>query len=432
MKTYYQKPLTRKSIDIKAYNSMPEESKLLSSTIGFAKGLNNFINPKTYSEFFIVPNLTSIAIIPSYKPGDAIKKLIKDIVTFNHLAQVIVVNDSSPKEFDVIFQEIKELSDRIILLRTPTNYLKAGASNLALKYIKDNELKADVIFTLDDDVQIDEYTIGNMASEIARDDRLGAVCSQARVWNKNKNLLTRLQGLEYHGYNIIRAAESGFVKGPLVMHGMLSAFRYEAIMKVGAFATGHLIEDYDMTARIKKAGYDVKFATQAAAWTDVPESFSALWKQRIRWSVGGLEILAKERYLPAIFQDVIGHFMFIATFVSVILAFSVPSQHSYPVVTYVIAVTALTQFLLGYIFNLLTLKSYKDADFWDWVLRITVIPEFIYANVLTLGLLGSYLFIVYTKLVRKILKISKHAEIIDKQISSLFLKAGYSFGWGTR
>ncbi|MDQ3099013.1 MAG: glycosyltransferase family 2 protein [bacterium] len=432
MKNFYHKPSNAVKVQFEAYNAMPERSKLLSSSLGFASGLNNFVNPKTYSEFYIVPNVIPLAIIPSYKGGPALIKLVSDIITFNHLASVIVVNDSSPAEYDSVFVDIDALSDRVTVLKTPTNFLKAGAINLALTHIKENNIKADVIFTLDDDVQINDYTIGHMASEIMRDERLGAVCSQARAWNKNKNLLTRLQGLEYHGYNVIRKAESGFVNGPLVMHGMLSGFRFEAIMKVGEFATGHLIEDYDMTARIKKAGYDVKFATHAAAWTDVPENFNALWKQRIRWSVGGLEILAKERYLPAIFQDVIGHFMFIATFVSVILAFSIPAENNYPVVTWVIAMVAITQFVIGFTFNLLTLKSYEDADIWDWILRITIIPEFIYANILTVGLLGSYLFIVYTKLVRKLLKLTRHAEYIDKQISLLFLKAGYSMGWGTR
>ncbi len=432
MNTIYQKLSGGTKAHVESYSAMPEKKRHFKSTINFAKGLSNFITPKSYSEFYIVPNLVPLAIIPSYKPGDALKKLVSDIVTFNHRARVVVVNDSSPIEFDDAFTSIGELSDRITVLRTPTNYLKAGAINLALDYIRENNIVADVIFTLDDDVQINEYTIGHMASEIMRDDRLGAVCSQARAWNKNKNLLTRLQGLEYHGYNVIRAAESGFVNGPLVMHGMLSAFRYEAIMKVGSFATGHLIEDYDMTARIKKAGYDVKFASLAAAWTDVPENFKALWKQRIRWSVGGLEILAKERYLPAIFQDVIGHFMFIATFISVVLAFTIPSQNNYPVITWIIAMAAISQFIIGFTFNLVTLKSYEDADIWDWIIRMSIIPEFVYANILTFGLLGSYLFIVYTKLVRKLLKLTRHAEYLDKQISSLFLKAGYSMGWGTR
>lgn len=432
MRHFYQKPSNAVKVPIKAYTTISAKNGVISSINKFRKGINYFFSPKSYSEFFIVPNVIPLAIIPSYKGGPALKKLVTDIVVFNHKARVVVVNDSSPAEYDAVFEEIGKISNRVTVLKTPTNYLKAGAINLALTYIRENNYQADVIFTLDDDVQINEYTIGHMASEIMRDERLGAVCSQARAWNKNKSLLTRLQGLEYHGYNVIRAAESGFVHGPLVMHGMLSAFRFEALMKVGSFATGHLIEDYDMTARIKKAGYDVKFASHAAAWTDVPETFVALWKQRIRWTVGGLEILVKERYLPAIFQDVIGHFMFLATFVSVILAFMLPANNNYPLITWIIAAAAITQFIVGYTFNLLTLRQYEDADIWDWLLRISIIPEFIYANILTVGLLGSYLFIVYTKVARKLLRFTKHAEKIDKQISSLFLKAGYSTGWGTR
>ena len=73
----------------------------------------------------------------------------------------------------------------------------------------------DVILTLDDDVVISPTTVQNLVAELMSGTNLGAVCSQCAVLNKNKNILTRLQGLEYLGFNATRLADEGFYGGPV-------------------------------------------------------------------------------------------------------------------------------------------------------------------------------------------------------------------------
>jgi cellulose synthase/poly-beta-1,6-N-acetylglucosamine synthase-like glycosyltransferase len=42
-------------------------------------------------------------------------------------------------------------------------------------------------------------------------------------------------------------------------------------------------EDLDMTMRMRKAGWSVRFAPDAICYTDVPETFKAFIRQRFRW-----------------------------------------------------------------------------------------------------------------------------------------------------
>src|SRR3989344_466168 len=241
------------------------------------------------------------AIIPSFKPSRLSIRLVEDLIRWNSDLVVCVVDDSTPEEYEAehrIFEQIRAISDRVFVIRTSENRLKAGAINQGISHFLESQGSAipDIIFTLDDDVIISKTTIKNLVENLLEDDRLGAVCSQCRVINKNQNFLTRLQGLEYFGFNAARVADEGLLYGPLVMHGMLTAFRVQALKDAGFFAEKHLIEDYEVTANMKKKGkWHVRLAPHAYAWTQVPSTFSELWRQRTRWNVGGLFVITDVR-----------------------------------------------------------------------------------------------------------------------------------------
>lgn len=380
------------------------------------------------------------AIIPTYAPGEMTLQLVKDLLKWNPNIFVYVVDDCTPREHEEnskFFRKIISIPRRVTLLRTPVNKLKAGALNYALNYIYDGQsgYVPDVILTVDDDVVIARATVKNLVTELMSHDVLGAVCSQCRVFNKNKNLLTRLQGLEYVGFNAIRLADEGFLRGPLVMHGMLTAFRASALKAANGFTEGHLIEDYEVTTRLKGKGWAVKSATNAPAWTIVPEHLSKFWRQRTRWSYGGITVVGGVTHPSAIFQDLIGHTLFLATLVMVfVLLFSdsagyVPSH----VAQWIIALSFL-QLAIWYAFQLWLMRLYKERDMFDWILRASLFPEFIYGSVMTVALLGSYTFLIFNVLRRYILDASGAAPKWLGMIGGrLFRMFGYTeTHWGTR
>lgn len=42
-----------------------------------------------------------------------------------------------------------------------------------------------------------------------------------------------------------------------------------------------------------RAGWDVTFEPNALVWILMPETFNGLWKQRLRWAMGGAQVLIK-------------------------------------------------------------------------------------------------------------------------------------------
>ncbi|MFI3371275.1 glycosyltransferase family 2 protein, partial [Klebsiella pneumoniae] len=54
-----------------------------------------------------------------------------------------------------------------------------------------------------------------------------------------------------------------------------------------------LTEDIDITWKLQRAGWDIRFEPNALVWILMPETLNGLWKQRLRWAMGGAQVLIK-------------------------------------------------------------------------------------------------------------------------------------------
>jgi cellulose synthase/poly-beta-1,6-N-acetylglucosamine synthase-like glycosyltransferase len=382
----------------------------------------------------------SIAVlIPTHIPTIHTYNLIHSIKGWHPNVLIVVVDDCTPLNpvNQKIINRIVKLADQqenIIYLRTPNNALKAAALNYGIQYLKNFSKKPNVVFTFDDDVMINKDTIPVLARTLYEETGIGAVCSQVRVKNKNKNLLTRLQALEYHGFNITKISDNNFLYGPLVMQGMLTAFRMTALEQVNGFTHGHLIEDYDITARLKAKGWKVKIAHGAYASTSVPEDIEHLWKQRVRWTSGGLHVLKTFwKNAPVVYQDLIGHLLFITllTLIGISFFFLSHKAEDSELAT-ALMVVSLFNFAVAFSFNLYTLTIYPQRDKQDIALKLSILPELIYSNVLSLILIGSYLFFIYKSFPANLLRKMGFMHKTYHGGLAGFNKVGFSSTWGTK
>ena len=381
------------------------------------------------------PNVS--AVVPTYKPGATALRLVEDLLAYNPRLGIVIVDDCTPLDHApsiAVLECMRLLSPRVTLLRTPHNALKAGALNLALSHLlgRKGPRTPAVILTLDDDVVIAPETVQRMTDALLGDPKLGAVCSRCGVLNKNRNLLTRLQGLEYVGFNAIRLADQGFMRGPLVMHGMLTAFRARALRQAGWFSEGHLIEDYEMTTRLKSYGWEVRGVLDAPAWTEVPERLRDFWRQRTRWSLGGVQVVLEAGDKTVVLQDILGHVVFIATLALIAALLLADGSGAPSAVLRVIVWLSVLQFAAWYAVQVWLMRWYREKDGWDWFLRASLVPELLFSSIMTLVLLGSYAFIIFSYAARTLAGqggLAARAVALGK---ALFARLGYSSAWGTR
>ena len=227
-------------------------------------------------------------LIPAFNEQRVIIESVRRVLASKDVQlEVLVIDDGSSDATSAVVHEAFADEPRVRLL-TLENGGKAKALNHGLLLVK-----GDVIIALDADTRFEEDTVARLARWFA-DPQIGAVAGNAKVGNQF-NLVTRWQSVEYvTAQNLERRALTQF-DAITVVPGAVGAWRRAALDAVGGYPTDTLAEDQDLTIAIQRVGWRIGYDVDAVAWTEAPESFRSLAKQRFRWSYGTLQCLWKHR-----------------------------------------------------------------------------------------------------------------------------------------
>lgn len=246
----------------------------------------NFRNRRK-SELLNIAKLMPVSIIiPAYNKEKEISKTIKSVLNIDYPEkEIIVVNDESKDRTKKICEKFQK--EGKIKFIDQKHGGKWKALNTGIKAAKNK-----IVVTVDADSMPEKNSLKKLVRHF-QDKNVGAVAGTIKA-DQPKKILSLLQGLEYLFMNFQRMCQS-FISAILVCPGPLTAYRKVAIEKVGYFDNDTLVEDYDMTIKLQKSGYRVAHEKKAIVRTIVPLGLKGLWKQRIRWGRGGIQVLKKHR-----------------------------------------------------------------------------------------------------------------------------------------
>jgi cellulose synthase/poly-beta-1,6-N-acetylglucosamine synthase-like glycosyltransferase/peptidoglycan/xylan/chitin deacetylase (PgdA/CDA1 family)/spore germination protein YaaH len=228
-------------------------------------------------------------VVPAFNEARVIQKTVKGLLTqrYDGPLEVIVVDDGSTDNTYQIAQEAFADARTVSVFRKE-NGGKASALNFGLA-----RARHEIVIALDADTIFAADTVAELVQPLA-DPRVGAVAGNAKVGNR-VNLVTRWQALEYvTSQNLDRRAFS-LLNGITVVPGAVGAWRKTLVDEVGGFRSDTLAEDQDLTMAIRRAGHSIAYADGAIGYTEAPDTFRALAKQRFRWSFGTLQCAWKYR-----------------------------------------------------------------------------------------------------------------------------------------
>ena len=227
-------------------------------------------------------------LIPAFNEERVIERAVRRVLDSHDVeVDVIVVDDGSRDRTGAVVRELFGGDPRVRLL-TLANGGKARALNRALQLVA-----SDVVIALDADTQFDPTTIARLARWFV-DPGLGAVAGNAKVGNR-VNLVTRWQAVEYITAQNLERRALARLGAMTVVPGAVGAWRTETLRQVGGYPVDTLAEDQDLTIAVQRAGWRVQYDQFAVAWTEAPEAFRGLAKQRFRWAFGTLQCLWKHR-----------------------------------------------------------------------------------------------------------------------------------------
>jgi biofilm PGA synthesis N-glycosyltransferase PgaC len=198
--------------------------------------------------------------------------------------EIIAVDDGSTDATGEILEGLAAIEPRLRVLRFPANRGKAAALRAGVQLTD-----AEYVICIDGDALLDEHAVTWMVQALAAKSDIGAVTGNPRIRTRS-TALGRLQIGEFSTLvGLIKRAQ--MVMGHLfTVSGVVCGFRRRALAEVGYWRTDMLTEDVDMTWRLQLAGWRVRFEPRALCWILNPETLRGLWRQRLRWATGAVQV----------------------------------------------------------------------------------------------------------------------------------------------
>jgi cellulose synthase/poly-beta-1,6-N-acetylglucosamine synthase-like glycosyltransferase len=275
-------------------------------------------------------------VVPAYNEAATIATSIRALLQlrYQHF-EVIVVNDGSKddtlavmtREFQLrpfpeayrvqiktqpvrgIFRSLTHPNLRVIDKENGGG--KADATNAGI-----NAARHPIFYCGDADSVLDPHSMEHVVRPFLEDPRTIACGGTVRIINGctvrggvlekvglPRNPLALVQVVEY-----LRAFLGGrlgwsAINGMLIVSGAFGVFHRDTVVAAGGFRADVIGEDMEMTVRLHRklsergARYRVAFIPDPVCWTDAPEDFATLAKQRKRWHRGLAESLWENRKL---------------------------------------------------------------------------------------------------------------------------------------
>lgn len=225
-------------------------------------------------------------LVPAHNEEAVIARSVLAMLRMDYPAfEVIVIDDGSTDGTLAALQPL--LADtRLRIVHKAANEGKAMALNDALPLAR-----GAILMGLDADAEPDPLMLRYIVPHFDSP-RVAAVTGNPRVRNTG-SFLARLQAVEFSSIiSLLRRAQR--VWGRIVtVSGVVAALRRSAVQDVGGYSANMPTEDIELTWKLQKRHYDVRYEPRAICWMTVPLSWRGLWRQRLRWARGLAQVLRK-------------------------------------------------------------------------------------------------------------------------------------------
>jgi cellulose synthase/poly-beta-1,6-N-acetylglucosamine synthase-like glycosyltransferase len=229
-------------------------------------------------------------LITCYSEGKEVALTIRSLAeqTYPGVIEIMPIVDGAIQNgptYRAALQQIDEVRRRAgRILRVVPKWQRGGrvsSLNTGLSLAT-----GEIVMALDGDTSFDNNMVQEAVSRFL-DPHVVGVAGSLRVRNAAKNIVTRLQAVEY--MLSIHASKVGLSEFNVVnnISGAFGVFRRSFIEKIGGWDAG-TAEDLDLTMRIKNyfgrhPQLKIVFEPKAMGHTDGPETWRGLFNQRLRW-----------------------------------------------------------------------------------------------------------------------------------------------------
>lgn len=190
---------------------------------------------------------------------------------------------------------------------------KADSLNMGI-----NVAEYPYVVCMDADSILQKDALENIARPVLEEKNVIAVGGIVRIVNGQtfkdglivnyhlpKNILLCMQILEYDRSFLASRLLFDKFNGNLIISGAFGLFKKETLIEVGGYDSSTIGEDMELVVRLhaymkkERRDYRIAYASNAVCWSQAPETFKDLLKQRKRWHIGLFQSLFKNKKILA-------------------------------------------------------------------------------------------------------------------------------------
>ncbi len=230
-------------------------------------------------------------LLPCFNEGDTVRDTIAWLAdqTYPNF-EIIAINDGSSDNTAEILDELAQHYEQLRVLHFASNQGKAMALRMAAL-----SSPHEYLICIDGDAILHPTAVHWLMRHLISGPRVGAVTGNPRIRNRS-TLLGRLQVGEFSSIiGMIKRAQRIYGR-IFTVSGVVTGFRKAALHRNTYWNTDMVTEDIDVTWQIQNDHWDVRYEPNALCWILTPETLRGLWKQRLRWAQGGVEVLKRYRH----------------------------------------------------------------------------------------------------------------------------------------
>ncbi len=230
-------------------------------------------------------------IVPAHNEEKNIEEMVESLKDLDYPAfEAIVVNDGSiDKTGRILDRLVARYPQWLKVVHLSPNSGKAQALNTGILMSR-----GELFLVIDADCFLEPGALTALAWHFVQSTRVAAVTGNPRILNRT-TLLGKIQVGEYSSIIGLIKRSQRLLGKILTVSGVIAAFRKCAVLECGLFDSDTVTEDIDMTWKLQKNFWEVRYEPRALCWILSPETLRGLWRQRVRWSQGGIEVIRKHR-----------------------------------------------------------------------------------------------------------------------------------------
>lgn len=257
------------------------------SLIGFHSFRQHYRKLKPY-----YPRTT--VVVPAWNEGAVVGATIDHLLGMEYpedRLHVVVVDDASTDETpDVVRAKELQYPGRVKHLRRARGGEgKAHTLNHGIAYVLADNW-AEAVLIIDADVLFEKSALRKMTRHLS-DPSIGAVTAYIKEGTHDGNYLTRFIAYEYiTAQAAARRAQNVLGVLACLAGGAQLHTRDNLIAMGGRIDTSSLAEDTVTTFKTQINRRRVEFEGNAVVWAEEPSDLDGLWKQRLRWGRGNVQI----------------------------------------------------------------------------------------------------------------------------------------------